>query len=148
MKPILQCDMILSASLSTRARASSLKQKSEADSGMFDPGTPCSEQPSVSMGASEIENNVLSSSKNSDNSMPHTDSTFGGSNPQIKKHNQPQCVLVLECADPIEKRSLVASNFTHSRPANVEVSTDGTEENLEVETENSRFQSTAYVFNR
>ena len=44
---------------------------------------------------------------------------------------------MLECADPTEKRSLVASNFTHSRPANVEVSTDGTEENLEVETENS-----------
>ena len=68
-----------------RARASSLKQKSETDSGMFDPGTPCREQPSVSMGTGEIENNVLSSSKNYDNSMPHTDSALGGSNPQIKK---------------------------------------------------------------
>ena len=120
-----------------RARANSLKQKSEADSGMVDPGTPCNEQPSVSMGASEIENNVLTSSKDCDNSLPHTDSTLGGSNPQIEKRNQLQSVPVLECADPTENRSLVAPNFTHSHPENMEEGTDGTEENLEVETENS-----------
>ena len=120
-----------------RARANSLKQKSEADSGMVDPGTPCNEQPSVSMGASEIENNVLTSSKDCDNSMHHTDSTLGGSNPEIEKYNQLQSVPVLECADPTENRSVVAPNFTHSRPENMEEGTDGTEENLEVETENS-----------
>ena len=110
-----------------RARANSLKQKPEADSGMVDPGTPCNEQPSVSMGASEIENNLLTSNKDCDNNMPH----------RYTKRNQLQSVPVLECADPTENRSLVAPNFTHSHPENMGEDTGGTEENLEVETGNS-----------